>query len=364
MKTGEILSYLDSIAPSYLQESYDNSGLQVGNADEETKGVLITLDVNEWVIQEAIELGYRLIVAHHPLIFKPLKKISNHTEVERCIIQLIANRISLYVMHTNLDNAPGGLNHLLAARLGVSYPKVLAPGIGRLNKIVTFCPSSALTKVREAMFRAGGGQIGKYDMCSYSGEGKGTYRPLAGSDPCIGTENQLHTESEYRLEMIVPEPLTDAVVGAMKSVHPYEEVAYDVIGLINHDPYAGSGCYGELTEPIPAEEFIQRVKTVLNIPYVRHTSYRDDLIGKVGVCGGSGGFLAETAIRKGLDAYITSDLKYHQMMEVQGRILLIDAGHYETEILMTELLDDAIRKKFPTFACSISGRSINPVKYT
>lgn len=360
----EIIKQLSSLASESLQESYDNSGLQYGNPKKSIDKVLITLDINEKVINEAIEGSCGMIISHHPLIFDPIKKIAYNTPVGRCITKAIKNDIAIYVMHTNLDNSAEGLNYHLIRSLGVSSPKILFPGKQKLNKIATFCPESSAEVVSEAMFEAGAGNIGNYDKCSFRIKGTGTYRPLEGSDPYIGERNTLHKETETRLEMIVPIDLTNKVVNAMKLAHPYEEVAYDVIPLGNPDNSVGSGAYGELSKPLNSSEFIKHIKKILGNKTLRHSITEEKRIKRIGVCGGSGGFLIDHALNKGLDAFITSDLKYHQFCESSGKILLIDAGHFETEIIMVKIISDYIQKKIPNFACRISEHNTNPVIYS
>ncbi len=364
MKVREIISCLETFAPLYLQESYDNSGLQIGDPDQELESVLITLDINESVIDEAINSGSGMIISHHPLVFKPVKRLSARDEVERCILNAIKNDIAIYAVHTNIDNASGGLNFALAEALGIRDTKILMPGAGRLNKIITFCPSDSLKIVTEAMFRAGAGHIGRYDMCSFQVLGSGTFRALEGSNPFLGEINRMHTEDEIRVEMVVPIDFTNGVIEAMKRAHPYEEVAYDVISLVNDDPHVGAGVYGSLSEPVNGRDFLEHIKNVLNINLIRHTRLPEKRISQVGVCGGSGAFLTNRAYELNLDALVTADVKYHQFLEAAERILLVDAGHYETEIVVTRLICDEIQKKFPNFACQISRNCTNPIKYS
>lgn len=364
MTIAEIVKGLTDLAPLYLQEAYDNSGLQIGDSGDEATGALITLDVTGEVIDEAISRGCNLIVAHHPLIFRPLKHLRGDSLVERCVIRAIRHRIALMVMHTNLDNATGGLNSRLAGLLGVATPKILQPGSGKLVKIVVYCPSDSAVVVKQAMFEAGAGAIGNYDNCSFMSEGTGSFRALEGATPFLGVPGTVHFEKEVRIEMIVQAAESGRVLKAMLEAHPYEEVAHDVIALENTDPHSGAGAFGELTSGLQPAEFLERVKTVLGVNHVRHTRLPNQLIKRIGVCGGSGAFLIERAISMGIDALVTADVKYHQFFDAQDRILLIDAGHYETEIVMTGLIYDEMRKKFPTFACYISKQNTNPVKYS
>jgi dinuclear metal center YbgI/SA1388 family protein len=364
MKIKEIVLALQQTAPLYLQESYDNSGLQIGDPEAEITSALITLDVQEAVIDEAIGMGAGLIIAHHPLIFNPIKQLTGRTHTERCVIKAIRSNIALLVLHTNLDHARFGLNYALARRLGISQPSVLMPGAGKLNKIVVYCPTEHAALVAEAMFAAGAGRLGNYDMCSFQHPGTGTFRALDGANPFVGTHNAVHSEDEQRIEMVMPADKKIQVVEAMKQAHPYEEVAFDVTALVNPDPTVGAGAYGSLDEPLDEHAFLNHVKSVLKSQHLRYTATSGKPIQRIGVCGGSGAFLIDQAVKAGLDAFITADIKYHQFFDAQDRILAIDAGHYETEIVMTGLIYDEMQKKFPTFACCISKQNTNPVKYS
>lgn len=363
MKIKDIIKELEQFAPIGLQEGYDNSGLQVGDPSWETAGALVCLDVTEDVLDEAIQLGYHLVIAHHPLIFKPLRSLTNQTAVQRLLHKAIKSDIGIYAIHTNIDQAFGGLNYALADMLGIGAPKVIAPGAAKLSKIITFCPAGAVEGVRNAMSEAGAGNIGNYDQCSFQVYGEGTFRAKEGANPYVGTIAELHKEPEYRLEMVVPAYFRDAVVAAIKLAHPYEEVAYDVLDLVNVDSRAGAGVWGTLSEEMTAEQFLQHVKETLKVPMVRHTS-TSGLIKRVGVCGGSGAFLISQCRGLNLDAFVTADLKYHDFCDQAGALLLVDAGHYETEIVVTRLISDIITKKIPTFAVQISGSGSNPVRYS
>jgi dinuclear metal center YbgI/SA1388 family protein len=363
MKLKEVIEFLENLAPPALQESYDNAGLQTGNMEWEISGMLITLDVNYEVIEEAISKGFNCIISHHPVIFRPLKKLTGGSESERCIIRAIREGISIYVMHTNYDNARSGLNYHLARKLGIINPRVMEPGTGVLQKIVTFCPEESAEKVRRAMFESGGGMMGDYDHCSFSSKGEGSFRPLEGSNPFLGKLNDHYNGMEIRIEMVVDQYSSKSVLRALLESHPYEEVAYDIIPLINVNPYTGAGSYGALESPLDAGEFMEMVKKILHVPCLKYSGTKEGIICNVGVCGGSGAFLISKAKQLGLDAMVTADVKYHQFQEAGEEILLLDAGHYETEIIMTEIISESIQKKFTTFATQISAKSVNPVLY-
>jgi len=363
MQLKEIIQCIETIAPLSLQESYDNSGLLTGHPGDEVNGALITLDVTEAIVDEAIKLGIDLIIAHHPIIFKPLKKINGYNEVERCIIKAIKNGIALYAAHTNLDNSFEGVNAILCQKLGLYKTSILSPIQGNLRKLVMFVPGSYAEKVRQAMFSAGAGHIGNYDSCSFNITGNGTFRALEGTNPFVGSLGELHTEPEVRIETIVPAWLESTVLSAAKNVHPYEEVAWDSYPLTNHSQNTGAGMTGFFNSPVDETDFVQSLKKALNTPSIRCSPFTGRKINKVAVCGGSGNFLIQDAIRAGADAFVTGELKYHDYFLAEGRILLVEAGHYETEQFTKELLYQIVKEKFPTFALQISMIDTNPVNY-
>lgn len=363
LKLYELTEVIESIAPVQTQESYDNSGLIVGKKDDIITGALITLDITEDVINEAVELGFNLIISHHPPIFKPLKRLNGTTATERCIISAIRQGIALYAAHTNLDNSLKGVNAIFAEKLKLSSTGILQPMKGMLRKLVVFVPVSHHQAVREAMFHAGAGVIGNYDCCSYNIQGNGTFRAQSGSNPYLGVEGELHTEPEIRIETILPSWLESKVVKAMLAAHPYEEVAWDSYELTNDFLQTGAGMYGQLSEPINEIDFMKNLKKVLGVPFLKHSPLLNRKIMKVGICGGSGNFLLQDAINSQCDAFITGELKYHDYFMTENKILLIEAGHYETEQFSKELLYRILKENFTTFALQISGISSNPVNY-
>ena len=363
MQLKEIIRCIEAIAPLPLQESYDNSGLLTGHPNDEVSGALITLDVTEPVIDEAISLGFNLIIAHHPLIFKPLKKINGYSEVERCVIKAIRNNIALYAAHTNLDNTVNGVNAILCRKLGLKNTAILSPLQGNLRKLVIFVPESHAEKVRQAMFAAGAGHIGNYDSCSFNLSGSGTFRALEGTKPFVGEIGEIHTEEEVRIETVLPAWLEPRILSATRQVHPYEEVAWDSYPLTNEMSNAGAGMTGQFSSAVTEAGFVQILKEKLNTPSIRCSPFTGRRINRVSVCGGSGNFLIQDAIRAGADAFVTGELKYHDYFLAEGRILLVEAGHYETEQFTKELLYHIVKENFPTFALQISMINTNPVNY-
>jgi dinuclear metal center YbgI/SA1388 family protein len=359
----EILDQLENFAPFSLQEDYDNSGIQVGDPSREIKKGLICLDITESIIDEAIAKGCDLVVSHHPLIFGGIKNLSGKNYVERVLIKAIKHDIAILSVHTNLDSIKNGVNGKLAEKLGLKNLSILQPGKGLLRKLVTFCPADHAGKVREAIFLSGGGQIGEYDCCSFNIDGRGTFRGGENTNPFVGNKGEIHTEPETRIETILPDYLVSKVVKAMISAHPYEEVAYDIYPLENRFERTGMGMVGELEEPVSEIVFLELVKDLLRVPVIRHSELNNKFIKRVALCGGSGSFLKEKAVAAGADVFVTADVKYHDFFQSGSQMLLIDAGHYETEQFTKELLYEILSKKFTNFALLISDQNINPVRY-
>ena len=363
MKISQIAAALEEIAPLNLQESYDNSGLLIGFHDQIIQKALITLDVTEAVIDEAISENCELIIAHHPMIFKGIKKLTGSNLTERLIVKAIKNDIAIYAIHTNLDNVSQGVNKKLAEKLNLRNVKILQPGKSELMKLVVFCPVDYFEKVRAAMFEAGAGYIGNYSDCSFNTSGTGSFKAMDGSKPFVGEQGKMHEEKEIRIETIVASYRISTVLKAIIKVHPYEEVAYDIYPLNNTDPTIGAGMIGELKQEEDAKTFLQKVKQTLGTPYLRHNSLIQRKVKKVAICGGSGSFLIDTAHRAGADIFISGDIKYHEFFEYKGEMTVADAGHFETEQFTKDLLYDILKEKFPNFALQISGTDTNPVSF-
>jgi len=364
MRLKEIAAYLEKYAPLYLQESYDNSGLSVGDPEMEISRALICIDVTQEVIQEAISGKFDMIISHHPVIFGNLKRLTGKSLTEQVVYGAIKNDIALYSVHTNLDNIISGVNGIIAEKLGLNVVKVLKPKRGVLRKLVTFCPEAHSDKVRTAIFDAGAGVIGKYDSCSYNTDGFGTFRAGEGTRPYVGEVNKLHSEKEFRIETIFPVYLERQVIRALVDSHPYEEVAYDIYPLENEYEMAGSGMIGELPASMTEKNFLLGLKKILNIPVIKHSDVRGKEIKKVAFCGGSGSFLISEAIYSGADIFLTGDIKYHQFFDADGRIVIADIGHFESEQFTRELIYRLLNQKFPNFALQISKVNTNPINYT
>lgn len=359
----EILTELEKLAPLPYQEDYDNAGLLVGSPDTEVTGILFTLDITEEVVDEAFRKHCNLVVAHHPIIFKGLKKLNGKNYVERTVIRAIKNDIALYATHTNLDHVVGGVNWQIARRLGLQNIKVLAPKKQILNKLAFFCPVENTEEILKALFEAGAGEIGEYRHCSFRSEGLGTFLPGENARPVIGERGELETVKEHRVEVILPSHLQGQVLSSLKRAHPYEEVAYYMSALENENQEVGAGAIGELSEPMETADFLAYLKDSMEASVIKYTEPTSRKIRRVAVCGGAGSFLLHNAISAAADVYVTADYKYHEFFDAEGRIMICDIGHYESEVFTKNLLHDYISGKFSNFALCLSEISTNPVRY-
>ena len=363
MKINEITNYLEGIAPLHFQEDYDNSGLLVGNENSIVHAALITLDCTEEVVQEAISLGCNLIIAHHPIIFSGLKKLTGNNYVERTIIQAIKNDIAIYAIHTNLDNVGNGVSAKIAEKLGVENCKILSPKKDLLRQLVVYCPSSDAEKVRNKLFKVGAGDIGNYDECSFTSVGEGTFRANEGCNPHLGEIGERHQEKEERIEVIFPKHKEQAIIAAIKDAHPYEEVAYQIYILDNVYENVGSGVVGKLSKSMASTAFLELLKSTMKTDCVRYSKLVKNKIEKVAICGGSGSFLLSNAKSAKADILITADFKYHDFFDAEDDIIIADIGHYESEQFTKDLIYDLLTKKFSRFAVQLSKVNTNPIKY-
>jgi dinuclear metal center YbgI/SA1388 family protein len=363
MKIADIILFLESLAHPSLQENYDNAGLITGQGNWDCSGIICSLDATEDVVKEAIEKKCNLIVAHHPIIFGGLKKINGKNYVERTIITAIKNDIAIYAIHTNLDNVINGVNGKMASMLCLKNTSILSPKENSLKKIFSFVPVDKTGQVRNAIFEAGAGHIGNYSECSFNVEGTGTFKAGDGSNPYVGKTSEQHQEKEIKLEAVFPSFLESKIIAALKAAHPYEEVAYDIVPLANRHPEIGSGVVGELPEPMNEKKFLTHLKQVFNLQMIRHTGFTNKPVKKVALCGGAGSFLVSKALAVGADAYITADMKYHEFFDAEGRMLIADIGHYESEQFTISLLQELLEQKFPTFAVLKTAVITNPVHY-
>ena len=363
MKLRELCDKLEAWAPLAYQEGYDNSGLIVGDPNRDVTGVLVSLDAIEDVVEEAIQNQCNVIVSHHPIVFKGLKSLTGKNYVERTVLKAIKNDIALYALHTNLDNIHTGVSKKMADRLGLVNTRVLAPKRGFLKKLITYVPKQDAEMVRNALFDAGAGKLGAYSECAFSAEGIGTFKGSEASNPVIGEKEVREHVTEERIELIFPSIIESKLLSTLKSAHPYEEVAYQVISLDNTNPFVGSGMIGALKEPILDVDFLNLTKENLKTDCIRHTKLPNKKIKKVALCGGSGSFLLGDAKQAGADIFITSDFKYHEFFDAEKSIVIADIGHYESEQYTIDLIADFLRKNFPRFAVHLSKVNTNPINY-
>ena len=363
MKLKEITKVLENFAPLALQEDFDNAGLLVGNANAEISGALLCVDVTENVIDEAIEFGFNLIIAHHPLIFKGLKKILGKNYIERCILKAIKNDIAIYAAHTNFDSVKNGVSYKMAEKIGLKDLKILSPKENVLVKIATFVPAEFAENVRVAVCKAGAGHIGNYDYCTFSTSGKGTFRALDGANPFLGELHKLNTENEIKLEFVLPAYLVDNVVVALKDAHPYEEAAVDIFPLKNIWENVGLGVVGTLPKPMKEEEFLNYIKEIFDVGAIKHSKFLEKNISKVALCGGSGADFINDAKRCGADIYVTADVSYHRFFEAENLLVIADIGHFESEQFAKEIFYEQIIKNFPNFAVQFSKKEKNVIEY-
>lgn len=363
MKIGEIASYLESFAPLAYQESYDNCGLLTGSVQTEITKALVCLDCTEEVVDEAIQIGCNLVIAHHPILFSGLKKLNGSNYIERTIIKAIRHNVAIYAIHTNLDNVKNGVNHQIAQKLGLNQTRILQPKSSTLMKLTTFAPQAQAQSVLDALFENGAGHIGNYSHCSFKTQGEGTFKALEDANPYVGKIGSLHHEAESKIEVVFPSFLKNKLVHTLLKAHPYEEVAYDIYSLVNENQEIGSGLIGKLERSMEPKVFLEWLKERMELTCIRYTALEGKNIENVAVCGGAGSFLLKQAISAGADAFVSADFKYHEFFDAENKLMIADIGHYESEKFTKSLIYELILKKFPTFAILLSKINTNPVNY-
>lgn len=359
----DVVSAIEEIAPPRWAESWDNCGLLLGAPETPVRGILICLDLSERVIEEAKELGANLIVSHHPLIHTPLKQLTGQDRTSRLALMCLEAGLGFIAAHTNYDAAPEGVSYQLAKCLGLQSIHPLEARRSGKVKLVTFVPSDYVDSVSTSLFDAGAGWIGDYSYCSYRSEGTGTFLPSRKAEPFVGIPGELNQVQEVRIETVIQEEHVDRAVRALRCAHPYEEMTHDVMPLLNHSAFAGIGAVGELPKPMDEQEFLHHVKETLRVPFLRHSAPLGSPIRRVAVCGGSGMPYLTNALQTRATAYVTGDVKYHDFQRAEGHLLLVDAGHYETEHVALEYLRYALCEKFSTFASAISTREVSSLHY-
>ncbi|KYG72928.1 Nif3-like dinuclear metal center hexameric protein [Roseivirga echinicomitans] len=363
VKIKEIIEELEKLAPPAYQESYDNSGLITGDKNWEVSGVMVSLDCIESVIDDAIDKKCNLIVAHHPIVFKGLKKLNGKSYVERTIIKAIKNDIGIYAIHTNLDNVYLGVNQKMANQIGLVNTRILAPKKQLLEKLVVFIPKEETNIVLEALHAIGAGEIGNYSHCSFKVNGTGSFKPNENANPVIGERGQLEHVNEDRVEIMYPSHLSRKVIHALKENHPYEEVAYYISQLENENQEVGAGMIGQLKKEMTSHEFLSHLKQSMGLSSIRYTAKNVDSIKIVALCGGAGSFLLASAMAQNADAFVTGDFKYHEFFDGEGKTMIADIGHYESEKFTKELLHSLLTEKFANIATYLTEVNTNPVLY-
>ncbi|MEM1340072.1 MAG: Nif3-like dinuclear metal center hexameric protein [Bacteroidota bacterium] len=363
MTISEIGAVLEELAPLSYAEDFDNVGLLIGHPDTTVTGILVTLDTLENVVDEAIAKKCNLIVSFHPIIFKGLKKLTGKTYVERVTIKAIANDIAIYCLHTALDNSPLGVNSKICEILGLGNRSILIPKENTIKKLVTYVPRKDADVVLDALFKAGAGAMGNYSNCSFTLEGKGSFKAGVEAYPAVGVKGETHFEEETQINITFPTGVENKILKTLFKWHPYEEVAYEITALTNKNQHMGMGMIGELDKPMEEMAFLAFLKNKMKASSVRHSKVLGKPIQKVAVLGGSGAFAIQNAKAKGADIYITADLKYHQFYEAEDALILADIGHFETEQFTKQLLVDFLNEKIPNFAVNLSESITNPVNY-
>ena len=363
MKVQDVMDHMEALAPLANSEDFDNTGLLVGDPQMEVKGIVVTLDTLESVVDEAIDSDCNMIVSFHPIIFKGLKSITGKNYVERVVMKALEHKIAIFAIHTALDNAWHGVNGEICNRLGLEQRSMLMPKQGSILKLTTFVPKHAAEQVRNALFGAGAGAIGNYSNCSFNIDGTGTFNGNEDSNPTIGEKGKTQTEEEVQIGLILEARLKGKVMKALMQAHPYEEVAYELITLNNANQKLGMGMVGKLPEPMTEEAFLQHLKTTFGSGCVRHSALRGKPVQKVAVLGGSGAFAIGAAKAAGADFYVTADLKYHDFFQAEGQLVLADIGHYESEQYTKDLILAHLSKKFTNFALVLSQKNTNPITY-
>ena len=362
MKINDVLNALEQWAPPSLQDSYDNAGLIAGDRNARLTKALICLDCIEAVIDEAIMTGCNLVIAHHPIVFSGLKKITGRTYPERVLIKAIKNDIAIYAIHTNLDNIISGVSKEMAGRLELENCRILRPMTGVLKKLTFFVPLDAAEKVRDAVFEAGAGNVGNYSECSFNIEGKGTFKPGIKANPYSGSHGVRSVENELRIEVVAAAWNQRRITSALFAAHPYEEVAYDWTSIENGLQDTGPGIIADLPQAVSSKDFLDKIKRVFG-GIIRHTGLIKREVRTIALCGGSGSFLLADAIDQGADIFLTADFKYHQFFDAEEKIIITDIGHFESEQFTMDLILRYLNDFFPNFAGRLTEIRTNPIHY-
>jgi dinuclear metal center YbgI/SA1388 family protein len=367
MTAGDLTKYLEDWAPPGAAWEKDNVGLQTGSRRQVIKNIMLCLELDEDVLKEALRKKCNFIFTHHPLIFNSIKRLDTEKDSKAKLIEkIIKNNLFVYSAHTNLDFTKDGVSFQLAKVLKLKNISFLEFEEGNQFKLIVFVPINSLEKVTEAVFNAGGGIIGEYENCSFNVNGEGTFKGSKKSNPSVGIKNRFEKVDETRVEFLVDSWKLNLVISALIKAHPYEEPAYDIYPLKNKNVNYGAGAIGGLENEMSVKNFLPFVCAALKTPAVKYCNGKGKKIKNVAVCGGAGIELLNKAISSGADAFITADIKYHPYQDATGKILLVDAGHYETEIFSLNTVQEKM-KKFISIDKSIKvlkySGSTNPVKF-
>ncbi|PKG49719.1 Nif3-like dinuclear metal center hexameric protein [Olleya sp. 1-3] len=363
MLVKDLINHLEEIAPLNYAEDFDNVGLLVGDKNTTVTNVLVTLDTLEEVVDEAIAKKCNFILSFHPIIFKGLKSLTGKNYVERTVLKAIKNNIAIYAIHTALDNDNNGVNAMMCNQLNLINQRILIPQKQTIKKLTTYVPVAEAETLRTALFNAGAGQIGNYKNCSFNVNGIGTYNATEKANPVIGVIGENHSEAETQLNITYAKHVEKSVLKVLFETHSYDEVAYEVTTIENTNQNIGMGMIAELKTTHTETEFLHYLKEKMDISLIRHSKLSDRPVKKVAVLGGSGSFAINAAKAAGADAFVTSDLKYHDFFQAENAILLADIGHYESEQYTKSGLVAILTKKIPNFAFILSNTNTNPVKY-
>lgn len=348
MKLKSLIKQIEKKYPLNLAYDWDNVGLLVGDYENEVKKIMVVLEANEEVVNEAIEKEIDLIITHHPFIFSKMKKVTTQDLKGKLIHKLIKNNISIYSMHTNFDIAFDGLNDYFVELLNLKDAKILEKTNSEvLYKLAVYVPKTHLDKVRSALGNADAGHLGNYKECSFSIEGEGRFKPCEGANPYIGEEGALESVNEVKIETIVPQKILGGVINAMIKSHPYEEVAYDLYKLENKGESVGLGRYGKLEEKMTFKDLGMILKEKLNIKHLRVVGNLEDEISKVAIVTGSGADMVKKAFKSGCDVLITGDMKYHDAQDTLDMgMKVIDCGHFDTEKVFADIMFKYLDENF------------------
>jgi len=363
MTIQEVVQTLQNKWPLQQAEDFDNVGLLCGNPRREVSGILICHDALESVVEEAIQKKCNLIVAFHPILFSGLKTITGKDYVEKSVMKALENKIAIYAIHTALDNDWNGVNKEICQQMGLQNIRVLMPKQNQLSYLTVFVPKENAETLEKALFDAGAGEIGNYDLCNFSLLGQGSFRPLEGANPTGGVVGKRERVEEMQLSFLFESYKKNTIISAMKKAHPYEEVAYQIVRLENENHFEGLGQYGDLPEKMSEKDFLNYVKNKFQLKVIRHSAFRNKEIERVGVLGGSGASGIKAAIHKGCDAYLSGDFKYHDFFKAEDKILLADIGHFESEQFVIQQLYEFLSEKFTKFAVRKTELNTNPVNY-